>query len=270
MRVEKKMPFAAYIESPGISATRLKQLAKSPLHYQIPTRIDPASAVKGRAAHTAVLEPMQFLREYALYEGKVRRGKDYEAFAEQHQNKTILNQSEYELALRMQDAVHSHSGARDLLRGGDAELSVFWTDPNTRRDCKSRLDYVSGKAIVDLKTCADIGPYKFGAAAARYGYDLQAAFYADAWFSQTLSSLPFFFVCVEKKPPFDVAVYEVPEDVLIRGRYKYQSAIQRLVECEKANLWPGAYPETMTLHVPDWDEGPKPVRELIFGEEDAA
>lgn len=252
-RIEERLPFSKYLEADGLSASALKRIIQSPLHYKEPPPFDKSSAVIGRAAHTATLEVAQFLREYALYEGKVRRGKDFDKFAEANEGKTILNHREYDDAIRMSESVRRHPVANDLLSGGSAELSVFWTEPRSRRACRSRLDYVSPKGIVDLKTAQDVSPYRFGIAAARFHYAVQLAFYQDAYFCATGECLPVFLVAVEKRSPHDVCVFEVPNDVLMRGREQYQTAIETLELCESSGIWPGAYPDAVSLSVPSFE-----------------
>jgi hypothetical protein len=99
---------------------------------------------------------------------------------------------------------------------GKAEQSYFWTDVETREECKCRPDWHSadGKIIVDVKTTEDASPGKFlRSSVLGWRYHVQAAFY--------MQGLPtaevFLFVVVEKKPPFAVAVYSLPQKLIDRG-----------------------------------------------------
>ena len=48
-----------------------------------------------RAVHALVLEPENFDRDFAVYEGKTRRGKAWDAFQIEHEGRTILNTREH-------------------------------------------------------------------------------------------------------------------------------------------------------------------------------
>lgn len=69
-----------------------------------------------------------------------------------------------------------------VLSGGYPEVSIFWEDEGVR--LKARVDYLRIKTSVDAKTFACPEGREivdaFAGAVHRYGYDMQAAHYADA------------------------------------------------------------------------------------------
>lgn len=90
---------------------------------------------------------------------------------------------QWHAAIAMAQAVMlRHSAASRVLRGGLAEVSVFWTDERGIR-LKCRFDYLRIKTTVDVKTFAlrdDDEPIDgFCRQVASYAYDLQAAHYHD-------------------------------------------------------------------------------------------
>lgn len=80
--------------------------------------------------------------------------------------------------------VLAHDSARKALTGGMAEVSIFWTDPDTGIRMKARLDYLKTKAIVDVKTFANSlskpVDTAIAHAVANNGYPVQAVVYCEA------------------------------------------------------------------------------------------
>src|SRR5579872_4150227 len=125
------MDFAEYSAIDAVNWSTLKNLRRSPLHYQhalrSPRKDTPRLAI-GRAGHTAVFEPDRFMLEYACYKGKIRRGKKWDDFKAAHEHETILKMDEYKLCLAIRDSVRAHPLAAEYLKNGIAEHSIAWTD----------------------------------------------------------------------------------------------------------------------------------------------
>jgi hypothetical protein len=244
----------------------------SPLNYwrrrNMP-RQDTDTLRQGRACHTAILEPDRFMLDYALWPKKEGRrfGKKWDAFKAAHVGRTILTEEQYKLALKLRDAARRHPVAKRYLEeAGQAELSLKWTHPRTGVKCKSRPDWLCS-SIVDVKMSRNPSPGKFASDAAKYGYDLQLSFYGDAVAVTTGESMPCKLLVVQNVEPFDVVVFDVPEDVLTTGRFKYEDALDRVIACRESGIWPGiAQNEEVTLHLPAWAV-PEDEEPIMFGEQ---
>lgn len=252
----ERLPFEKYRELKGLHSTSLRRALVSPLEYHYYTtneQEDSDTYRIGRAAHTATLEPLQFLREYILWEGGTRRGKDWDAFEIEHAGKTILKAEQYDVATAASEAIRSHPVAGPLFVGaGRNELSIQFRHESGAL-CKARIDRLCDAALIDIKTAADITPHGFAAAAFRYGYFTQMAFYADAVKAAGLGVFPVKIVVVQKKAPFDVTVYDIGDDELAAGRKEYERAIAIVAECEASGKWPGQAPiEALPLKLPHW------------------
>jgi exodeoxyribonuclease VIII len=252
----KRITFAEYMEDPSIHATGLKQLAKSPAHYAAFIASEKAETDHlrvGRASHTAVLEPQQFLADYVLWTGGIRRGKDWEAFEAAAGKRTILTQEQYATSLKIGEAVRSHRVASKYLKErGQAEASINWVHQSSGLKCKARLDWLCS-VLVDLKTTNDPSPSRFASDAARFGYPLQLAFYKDGVKAALGLDLPTKIIAVQSKEPFDVVVYDVPAEVISFGRSIYEDAIRKFVDCSASGEWPGIAPDNeVTLQLPAW------------------
>ena len=253
------MPFEQYVTLPGVHATGLKSMLVSPRLYR--HRLDndrpETDALRvGRATHTAVLEPDRFLLDYAVWrksEGR-RFGKRWDAFVEANTGRTIITEADYIKALKIRDAVRAHPIARRYLeeRGGRPELTLRWTHPRTGLACVSRLDWLCS-ALVDLKSARDPSPARFSTDAARLGYALQLAFYADAVAASGLGAPPVKIIAAQSVEPYDVVVYDVDEETLRIGREQYEGALDKLIECTNSGDWPGIAPsEEIKLRLPAW------------------
>jgi hypothetical protein len=252
------MEFADYCALPGEHATSLRDALVSPLlyqHRQQQSRPDSDTLRLGRATHTAVLEPLRFLRDYVLWtDGRVRRGHEWDDFREAARcsSRTVLTSKQYDDALMIAESVRRHPVAARLLAEGKPELSIAWAHERTLLLCKARPDWL-GSALVELKTCRDPSPGMFAAQFVRLGYHLQAGMYNAAVLAAGLGPRPVKVIAAQNVPPFDVVVYDVPLDVLIVGEMAYETALDKVAACRRTKSWPGiAHDAEVELHLPAW------------------
>lgn len=254
------IPFDQYLDLPGLSASALKKLMRSPLAFKWsqdhPDHTSTAAMALGTAAHTAILEPHRMKTDYILWDGGDRRGKAWTEFKEANASKQILTASEFADVKGMYDAVHGYEPAACYLENGIAEVTIQWTDPATGRAFRGRVDWVTESngqiVLVDLKTTRDTNPRKFGADAYKLGYHIQFALYVDGWFRLTGDTPLFKVIAVESKAPYEPAVFDVTEDVLAQGHEEYMSLLAMLKACEDTNTWPPALQEEQELTLPVW------------------
>lgn len=271
-QIVRSLPFEQYLDLPEESATSLKDMLTSPLLYwrrrQMP-RQDTDTLRQGRAGHTAILEPDRFMLEYALWPKKNGRrfGAKWDDFRAAHEAQTILTEEQYKTALKMRDAARAHPVAKRYLEErGQVELSIKWVHPRTGIRLKSRLDWLCS-ALVDIKTTRNPAPGRFSSDAAKFGYALQLALYGDAVTVATGEALPTKLLAIQSMEPFDVVVFDVPEDVLQVGRQQYEDALDKVIECRKSGIWPGlAHDEEVTLHLPAWAV-PEDEEPIVFGDQ---
>ncbi len=272
-RIITGLTFEDYRNVEGENYSTLKFMAKSPLHYlnakENGTKEKP-EFVLGSAAHTAVLEPREWLRRYIIQPELTDRLNDkgelikltkaspeYRALEARAtaERKSIITESDNETATAVAQAVMLNPAASKLLRGKvSKEVTIQWTH-STGFLIRSRLDLVNQTVgtIVDLKTSAVITPKEWCAAAIRYQYLAQFAMYADAWHAATGEALTFKALVVEKSPPFDVAVFSISEDDLEFGRSTYEDWLKTLTECRASGEFPGvARGAELPFEIPPW------------------
>ncbi len=250
----------------GIDRTNistLKELARSPLHYQYrltaEERRSPSLSL-GRSSHVATLEPDRFERDFVVWDERTdkgvvrpRRGKDWDAFCAANSGKTIIKADEHAFARAIRDAVRAKPVAAQYLRQGRAEVTMIWDDVATGRRCKGRVDWITHHgvdAIVGLKTARDGEPRAFSNQAAKLLYHLQFAFYYDGYSTITGKEPRVVELVVESSPPHDTVAYVIPAEVLEVGREEYRALLAKLEACERSKRWPGRAENEVAFALP--------------------
>lgn len=153
----------------------------------------------------------------------------------------------------MGEALTRHKMASTLLSDGKPEVSMYAVDPHTGVLRRGRVDYLTEEVVVDYKTASSAEPGAFAAACARYGYDMQAAWYLDVLEALGEARGGFAFVVQEKDPPYLVEVYTLDELAEERGRRRNRRALDLFRECSETDSWPGYTGQDYTeLSLPSW------------------
>lgn len=238
---------------------------KSPAHYHAsllaPVQEDSDARQRGRAVHTAVLEPARFRSSYVVWDDGPRnpKSKKWIDFQLEHGGKEIITAGMNDVALAMAKAAQAIPAARPYLMGGKSEATLLWqfvrealgTVPGYTIECRSRLDFIADcGALVDLKTTRDASPGGFGREVGRYAYHVQAAFYRRAYYACTGKLLPYKFVAIEAAFPHVGAVYDVTDEAFELGEATYTQWMDTLHACLRDNRWPGYGEGEMALELP--------------------
>src|SRR5436305_9502665 len=198
----------------------------------------------GVAAHLAVLEPERQADSIVLIEaGDYRTTKAREVRdAARAAGLVPLLPYQVDIVRAIAGSIRAHPIASEAFRGGEAEVTLIWSDPETGVPCKARPDYLPahGRWIVDLKTAASANPRSWRDQAYRLGYHARAAWYLDGA-TAVLGQMPeeYWFVLVEKEPPYLVSVASLDAVALVWGRSANQKACERFAASPAANDWPG-------------------------------
>lgn len=261
--IQSRVPRAEYDTVQALNISRLKELRRSPLHYQYALEHpkESASMTLGIATHVAVLEPERFVNDFATWDRRLdngkaapRNGKIWDAFKELHAERTILTLDEAETAQGIAKAVRFDEVANKYLATGDPETTLQWGTPS--RAFKGRIDWLTlldgAPVVVGLKTARDCRHMLFASQAARLGYHLQWAFYYDGFEAITGKPPHMVEIVVESEPPHAVATYLIPNDIIEQGREEYQALLATLDVCESTGVWPGPVPHEEFLTLPSW------------------
>ena len=265
-----KLPEAEYRKSNGLCYSDMKELLRSAAHYKWfkdnPT--EPTKAMLfGRAVHMAILTPDE--SNYVVMDdsdivaeiggAKPRATNAYKAwlgdFEAANKGKDIISLEDHQAITAMSNACYAHNAAGALLRAdGLCETSLFWKDEKTKTPMKARLDkMLSSGRIIDIKTCEDARQQAFERSMYNYSYFLQSAVYTEAALRNGYKlDAPFTFICVESKPPYGVAVYEIEPASLELGLMAMRQCIDIFAECTAKNEWPGYCEEIKQIALPQW------------------
>lgn len=232
----------AYFARDALSNSGIKQLLKSPAHFRYWTdnpKTDSAALRIGRALHELILEPAK--TTIAVFnQGKSLASKAGEAFIEALPGAIHLTQDEWVTVRAMADSVLSHEKIVSLLGRCQTELQIYGQEPSAFGpiDSKAMIDAIAPGLILDLKTTGD-DACDFPFAARRYRYDIQAAWYRHMAYTHLDGKLrDFYFIVVEKNPPFGVLIFQAGDEFLSKGLEKCQEAIEIYGQCKALNHWP--------------------------------
>lgn len=216
----------------------LKAMSRSPAHcrHAMQSGTDETLAMRIGSGTHAIL----FDQPIAIFTGKVRNGKGWEAFEDEYSNRVILNQREHAQASALADAIRGHELASELLFAPDAvhEEPIGWK--LLGRDCSGTPDVRAPRYIVDLKTtkCAD--PERFVRDAKWRHYNAQLAWYMDGVIASGLgTAAEAYIVAVESTPPHCVTVLRLTDRAIDQGRRQCRVWLERLLGCEASDNWPG-------------------------------
>lgn len=247
-RVDTDMAEEDYHANRSLSKSTLSGIEENPLKFWYfnvnpdrPVVSSTKAQALGSAAHIAVLEPKSFddrvvaMPELNLRtnEGKAKRDK----FTEENQGKLILKKEEMDTVLGMQEAVQKCH--KDLLSTiNSTEVSVFAELDGY--PVKSRFDATApAGVIIDLKTTESASEWGFAQSVKKYRYDVQAGFYsAMNWAITGKKPHAFYFLCVEKKPPYCTAVYKLDDDYVRHGVETFMRWFDVYRQCLENNHWP--------------------------------
>lgn len=258
VQVLEGLPFADYLAIDALNPSLIKVGCKSMKHLRYAQEHSTPSTdamTLGSACHTAVFEGDELPNRYLVFDG--RRDKRTLAYQEalawaEESGRQIIRSAELQVAADMGLAVASDPVVQPLIRAGKAEVSLVTEEEGL--PVKGRLDWIiSGHGFCDLKTCRDISAFAFGHAFYKYGYDVSLGLY-QRWLSRMRNQPePCHLLCVEKEPPYDVAVVPVPQAVLDEGVTKALRVIRQYQRCLETDDWPGiAGGQDYALHVPRW------------------
>lgn len=255
---------ADYHSGPEASASRLK--AKTIRHMLAP-RYESSVFDLGTAIHSLVLEGLDVFRErhpVRPSEWKDWRTKDAQAWRaeQQAEGRIVLDRSDAATVKRVAAGIRENASACALLERsiGMREVSYFWQDEEFDVPCRCRFDALAidgGQYIaVDLKSTQSAHPAEFGRSAVNFGYDLQAAHYSAGFEAvEGDQLLGWTIIAVEKAEPYGVAVYELGEEWIARGRESRREGLQRFSDWWHAGRPTDepVYPTTITrLQLPRW------------------
>lgn len=234
------MTESQYREIDAINISSLKYMSRSPAHYRAAIdhpREATAAQLLGSMLHATVAEPQR--THYVVRpDGLSFASKEGKAWRDA-QTHPILGGDDDDAVQAMYRSLCRHERARSMIVGATKECSVFELHKPTGLLLKGRIDLFNFDraknevSIADIKTTDDASPGEFARSVRKWGYHRQAAYYMDL-----VGATRFFFIAVEKAPPYAVAIYELDDRTIEAGREANERDLATLATCLKADTWP--------------------------------
>lgn len=235
-------------ECEALSKSGIDHLKSTPAHLkaQKTNKNPPAPPlILGGAFHTYALQPKNAKHEVVVKGSAPKKERD----ALYLEGKYLIDTATRDMIHSMVESIKGHETASGLIWHDDAliEHSLFWDDPAHGFRCKCRPDIMipSLGLLVDLKSTKDAHPDKFLRDALwNFGYFRQAAWYlsgANA-VQEEIYYQDFLYICVEKTPPYAVAVYRASQQRVDDARAEIRPLLAQYAECLENDDYP-AYPD---------------------------
>lgn len=222
----------------------------------------------GTAVHAAIFEPDTFGEKVVTFSGRrsktrksAKKISKWDDFQADNADNTILTDKQMFEVIQVRDSIRKFEPLKTLLASkGRNELSIKWTDEETRLECKGRLDRVcewNGQTVVlDLKKCQDASKDGFSRTLSDYGYHIRAAWYLDGLAAIQKGERRFFFILCEANPPYLCNWFDAHDDngLIEEGRKVYRRLLREYKAAKESNVWPG-YPISDapdTISLPKW------------------
>lgn len=260
------MPMTDYRQAPGVSASDLKNMQRSPAYARLRPTVTSAALDWGSAVHCAVLEPHALHERYVAdpespkggYPAGWRNTNDYKARRAEVLARPgiigLLTAEEMDGLQTIAERVRANKIGETLhALTGYREASVMVDDPLRGLVRKCRPDWLvpDARMIVDVKTTADHRPDAFARSCFRYGYHMSAAYYLDS-VSIEVDVEHYVFLVVASDAPYEVASYTLDRDSIEQGRADYKVALDAWKRCADSACWPGGSDEITEIRIPDY------------------
>jgi hypothetical protein len=260
--IDVDLPDADYRARPGLSFSGAKLLMRTPKQFIYDTthpRQPKPEFDRGHAAHRLVLGAGADLALAVDEHGdpftswSTGKAKEFARIAREAGRIPLL-QKQLDEASAIADAIREHGEAGKLLEAGRflPEVSVFWTDDETGRAQRARLDalIVEGDdgrpEVVDVKVLKNVTRRGLSTAVHEYRYHWQNWQYCDGIAAHGAGWPRYRMVCAEVDPPHLVRVVELDEPTVeVGGRFMLE-ARRRYARHLDADDWPG-FPERTEL-----------------------
>lgn len=211
----------------------------------------------GHAAHSLVLGIGDPIVPVDAADWRTKAAK--EAREEAHDNGEVpLLAAEYEQVQAMAAVLRDHPWVGRLLDPdhGVAEQSLFWRNGIFGVWQRARLDWLTGRYVVDYKTVRSAEPAAVGRAMNEYGLHQQGHWYLSG--ARALGMVgddaQFLLVAQEKAPPYVVTVAQPDAYAMRAAADRNAKALDVYAACQESGVWPGYADDVVPLPLPGWAE----------------
>ena len=234
-----------------LSHSSLGWFKRSPAYFKYmieqDEKIETDALIFGNVFHTMVLEPKMFDSRYFVLNLEERPEKNKTMASKENKlwkqselekagDKRLIGSTDKKNAENMAESLFRKAG--DLIRGAtEYERRIDWRREGV--DLKGFIDIDHDIFMADLKTAADATPHQWQRKAYwDFNSHRQAAMYLDGDAKGLYTGdKDFYFIVVEKKPPYLVSIHLVGKNKIAEGMTQYKELIKGVKACRKSGKW---------------------------------
>jgi hypothetical protein len=218
------------------------------------------AAMKGGSLFDCLLtEPDKFESRYALNPHDSFRSKAAQEWRDEMEQAgvVVISDGQLETARAQIMAVMAHPDAARLINGSQKQVAFR----HKTKHCfaaKGLIDLLPEHpedGVVDIKTCESSALESRRSLAwhiYEWQYHIQAGAYCQGYtFATGEERTRFRFIFVTSKPPYRVAVAELPMAAVLFGADQYAAGINRFAECLQSNRWPSIWDGEVEVDLPE-------------------
>jgi exodeoxyribonuclease VIII len=247
-----------------ISSSGLKMILKDPRQFYKTYVLNEKNESTNQSAmdlgsyiHALILEPHLVEEEFAVFEGAMRRGSQWEEFsANVKEGQTIITKSQ---DVQAQELVRNFYETELELGDDLVKVSSFFEEGRAEETLCGELDGLPVKvrfdyrkegdgyaSINDIKTTSKRIASKRDAeeVCSMFGYHISAALYCDLVEKETGKKHDFYFCFLSKKDG-QTTLFKASEQMLEKGRQDYKRAIELIKKGRETGVWYEAKVETI-------------------------
>ncbi len=214
----------------------------------------------GNLVHKAILEPKEFLDNFAIQpdfgamQSKTNReARDLWRADAVKRGKLIVEEDQADRIMAMHKRVMEHDKAREILTGGRSEGWVYSWNEYFGRYLLGRPDFLTSDGIVvEIKTTSKRVDKK-SIVREVFNFDYHGQMALNCMAVGGVMNIPNhrrgLWIFIRTVEPFDVAVYTASENMILAGEAKVHRAINRMNEfldkdakLETPKIWHGVQP----------------------------
>ncbi len=241
-------------EDGTVHFSQLKKVADSGVQYihSLNSRHEPSRAMLiGTGVHHIVLGQRPGAK-VARYRGDKRVGNEWKAFAAEHAGYDILTEPEWQEAEAIATAVLTDPVAREYLADARFEVPLTWMDGDMKCST-SGVDIIQPGRIGDLKTTNTTAIEPWQRQAFNFQYHCQMCWYRRGCIANGIDvSRGMFLLGVDVKPPHEVVVLEMSQELIDLAERTLSLWVERLKVYTESRQFPGRAQSAVVWTVPSW------------------
>jgi hypothetical protein len=244
----------------AVSKSLIVDFAADPSAWKnSPAKVATGAMKAGSLLDCLITTPEEMDERYVISEYKAFNSNESKTWKKEQESSgmEVIKQDQLDAAKAQHRAIMQHDAARSLLVGSRKQVA-FRHKTKHGFDAKGLIDILpdDGKTIVDLKTCE---PRALESERAlqrhiyEWSYHIQAGGYCEGYsIASGEERFRFKFIFVTSKPPFRVAVINLPVSAILFGADKYREGMDKFAQCLESNTWPSIWDGEVELDLPGY------------------